>query len=237
MNIQEVASADQRTLIGFAAAAARNALDMLSDAELLCTGQRWARTYALAVLAVEELGKASGVLTLALVPSELRAQVPVRDLLGRHDVKQAAGLVMHLLEFGTPGVAARVEGATRLADQLARVAEEVGEANRAKQRGLYVDLVGGELKRPEEVTEADARAAIARAREVAGSAGPLRDPDALAVLADPPPEVLRFAGLTFERYLESADIGGPEAAAAVAVEMARSIREGGGHPYGTTSSV
>lgn len=138
---------------------------------------------------------------------------------------------MALLEFGKPGVAARVKGADRLGDQLAQVAAEVGEANRAKQRGLYVDLVDGEIKRPEEVTEADARAAVARAYEVAGSAGPLRDPDALAALADPPSEVLRLAGVTFERYLESADAGGPEAAAAVAAavaaEVARTIREGG----------
>jgi hypothetical protein len=166
------------------------------------------------------------VLTLALVPPGLRAQVPVRDLLGRHDVKHAAGLVMHLLEFGKPGVAARVASAPRLADQLAQVAAEVDEANRAKQRGLYVDLADGELKRPSEVTEADARTALARAREVAGSAGPLCDPEALAVLADPPPEALRLAGLTFERYLESADPGGPEAAAAAAVELVRVIRKG-----------
>jgi AbiV family abortive infection protein len=222
--MDEVAGMDQGALIGFAAAAARNALDLLSDAELLCAGQRWARAYALAVLAVEELGKASGVLTLALVPPALRAQVPVRDLLGRHDVKQAAGLVMHLLEFGKPGVAARVENAPRLSDQLAQLAGEVGESNQAKQRGFYVDLISGELKQPSEVTEADARAAMARAWEVAESAGPLRDPEALAVLADPPPEVLRFAGLTLERYLESADLGGPEAAAAVAVELARVVR-------------
>jgi hypothetical protein len=38
---------------------------------------------------------------------------------------------------------------------------------------------------------------------------------------------LRFAGLTFERSLESMDVGGPEAAAATAVKMA--------HPIAATS--
>jgi hypothetical protein len=160
----------------------------------------------------------------------------VRDLLGRHDVKQAAALVMHLLEFGKPGVAARVEGMAGLSERLAQIGEQVGETNRAKQRGLYVDLVDGEIKRPEEISEADARAALERAREIAGSAGPLHDPDSLAVLANPPPEVLRFAGVTFERYLESMDVGGPEAAAAVAVEMARIVREGDS-PDSSASSV
>lgn len=39
----------------------KRALGLLFDAELLCTWQRWVSTYALAVLAVEELGEASGV--------------------------------------------------------------------------------------------------------------------------------------------------------------------------------
>lgn len=227
VNMNEVTAADQQTLIGFAAAAARNALDLLSDAEILCANQRWARTYTLAVLAVEELGKASGVLTLAMVPPALRAQVPVRDLLERHNVKHAVGLLMHLMEFGKPGVAARVESSPRLADQLAQLAVEARMSNLAKQRGFYVDLISGELKQPSDVTEVDARAALARVREVLESSGPLRDPETLQVLADPPPEVLRLAGLTVERYLESADIGGPEAAATAAVELARVIRQGG----------
>jgi hypothetical protein len=55
------------------------------------------------------------------------------------------------------------------------------------------------------------------------SFGPLQNPDVLEVLSDPPLEVLRLAGLTIERFLESTDTGGPEAAAAVALELARVV--------------
>jgi hypothetical protein len=79
-------------------------------------------------------------MTLALVPRQLRAQVPVQDLLGRHDVKQAAALVMHLLEFGKPGVAAQTESTVGLSYPLADIGEAVGVASRTKQRALYVDL-------------------------------------------------------------------------------------------------
>lgn len=214
--------ARQGPLLRFASAAARNGLDLLSDAEVLCLSERWSRTYALAVLAIEELGKASAVLTLALLPTELRTQVPAHELLERHEVKHAVGLVMCALEFGKPGVASRAE---QLADQLALLAGEARASNLAKQRGFYVDLICGELRAPGDITETEARAALAQARQVAESAGPLRNPDVLEVLSDPPPEVLRHLGVTMERFLESADPGGPEAAAAVALELARIIRQ------------
>ena len=174
--MSDVADAHQGTLLRFAAEAARNGLDLLSDAEVLCKSARWSRAYALAVLAVEELGKASVVLTLALLPDELRTQVPAQQLLQRHEVKHAVGLVMCILEFGEPGVAARTE---LLADQLALVAQGAKASNLAKQRGFYVDLVCGELSKPRETTETEARAALAQAWRVVNSAGPLRNPDVL----------------------------------------------------------
>lgn len=211
----------QGTLLRFAAEAARNGLDLLSDAEVLCASARWSRAYALAVLAIEELGKASVVLTAALLPEELRRQVPVEQLLQRHEVKHAVGLVMCVLEFGEPGVAARAE---EFADQLAEVARGARTSNLAKQRGFYVDLISGEFRRPREVTEAEARAALAEAQRVLESAGPLRDPDVLEFLSAPSPEVLRWLGVTIERFIESADTGGPEAAADVALELMRIIQ-------------
>lgn len=195
---------------------------MLADAELLCANARWSRAYGLAVLAVEELGKASVVLTAALLPVGLRRHVPVSELLQRHDVKHAVGLVMSALEFGEPGVAARAE---QLADRLAPVANEAKSANIAKQRGFYVDLNDGELSKPGAITETEAREALAQAWRIVDSAGLLRDPDALEFLSDPPLEVLRYGGTTVEWFLESADKGGPEAAALIALELMRVIRE------------
>ena len=217
-----MANARQDTLLKFSAAAARNALDLLSDCELLCASERWSRTHALAVLAVEELGKAATALTAALLLPEQRKQVPVNQLLERHDVKHAVGLVMCILEFGKPGVAAR---AAQVGDQLVLLAQNAKASNLAKQRGFYVDLIGGELQKPADVTEAEARAALAQAWRAAESAGPLLNPDNLEFLSDPPPEVLRFMGLTLEHFLETADTGGPEAATDVALELARIVRE------------
>ena len=71
--------ADRRALVGWAAATAANARDLLSGAELLLEAGRWPRAYALAVLAAEEWGTAYAVITLSFMPDEVKAQVPVRD--------------------------------------------------------------------------------------------------------------------------------------------------------------
>jgi AbiV family abortive infection protein len=49
-------------LVGFAAAAAQNARDLLADAELLLGAGHWARAYSLALLAAEEWAKAYAVM-------------------------------------------------------------------------------------------------------------------------------------------------------------------------------
>jgi hypothetical protein len=69
---------------------------------------------------------------------------------------------MCILEFGESGVAARAE---QLADQLAQVAQGAKASNLAKQGGFYVDLVRGEPSKPGEITESEARAALAQLGE------------------------------------------------------------------------
>jgi hypothetical protein len=67
---------------------------VLADAELLRAG-RWARAHALAVLAAEEWGKASAVITLSFMPPEARARIPVREL-EDHRMKMAGAQLMRI---------------------------------------------------------------------------------------------------------------------------------------------
>ena len=57
-----------RALACGAVAAARNACGLVEDAELLSRAGRLARAYSLAGLAVEEVGKAGSLATLAAMP-------------------------------------------------------------------------------------------------------------------------------------------------------------------------
>ncbi len=50
--------------------AAQNARDLLAEAEILLDRGRWARAFALAVLASEEFGKGSAAVALAVLPAE-----------------------------------------------------------------------------------------------------------------------------------------------------------------------
>ena len=68
MDLRAVKAASRPELLACAAAAAENAQDLLDDAELLSDAGRHARAYSLAVLAVEEFGKATSLLALAAMP-------------------------------------------------------------------------------------------------------------------------------------------------------------------------
>ena len=65
-------------------AAARNAHDLLHDAEVLAEAGRSARAHALAALAIEEVGKAGSLATLTAMPETVRAQAPVGRMLEWH---------------------------------------------------------------------------------------------------------------------------------------------------------
>jgi hypothetical protein len=102
----------------------------------------------------------------------------------------------------------------------------VNDANVAKQRGLYADLLAnGKLSLPSEVTEGEAAKAVARAREVGASAVLLHDQDALAKFADPPAAALDLAAVVFGRYLDM-DVADADADAAALTDMAGWFQDG-----------
>jgi hypothetical protein len=57
---------------------------------------------------VEEFGKATSLLALAVMPRSLLAQAPVRQLLECHKLKQIGGLLIAVVPFSDPGMAARL---------------------------------------------------------------------------------------------------------------------------------
>jgi AbiV len=117
--VKGVAAADRPALVRHAAAIMENGQGLLDDAELLLGAGRHARAYSLSALAIEEFGKAGSVLALAMMPDEIRARAPVRELLEWHRLKQTGGLLMAVVQLGTPGISARIAGTP--ADQLAGI--------------------------------------------------------------------------------------------------------------------
>jgi AbiV family abortive infection protein len=220
-------AADREHLVNFAAAAARNAGHLLGDAELLLAGKRWPGAQALAALACEEFGKAGGALVLSIVPAEHRRRANPAALMGWHQVKMLGALMMRLVAFDQPGVLARVMGLAGLAEVLREVEAEAAAANKTKMRALYADMdADGHVRVPEkEIGEAQAQAAVERAREVARAAAQLSEPLYLAALADPPPEVVNATMPLFIACLDSVPTtAGPDEAAAAVMSFAQQVQ-------------
>ena len=181
----------------------------------------WA--YSLAALASEEWAKAYAVLTLSFMAPEVRARIGIREFLEDHRVKLMGAMLMRVLDAPRPGVAARVAAMPELAGLLTAAGAQATDANTAKQRGLYADLVAdGTLSLPSDVSEGEAAEAVARAREVGASAALLHDQDALAKFADPPAEALDLAEGLFGRLL-GAKVDDADAAAALIGDLAAGL--------------
>lgn len=220
VDARAILSADRRVLVRYAADVAGNARGLLADAELLLEAGRWPRAYSLALLAAEEWAKAYAVLTLSFMAPEMRARIPVREFLEWHRLKLASAFLMRMLDAARPGVAGRVAAMPDLASVLTTAGQQADDANAAKQRGLYADLLAdGTVSLPSAVTEAEAAEAVARAREAGISAALLHDPDALVKFADPPAEALALADVLFGCLFE-AEVDGAQAAAALIADMA-----------------
>jgi AbiV family abortive infection protein len=227
VDLAAVKEAPARALARGAVAAARNARCLVEDAELLSGAGRLARAYSLAGLAVEEVGKADSLAALAAMPENLRARAPVGRMLEWHQMKLIAGQLTAAVPFRAPGKA------TRLATMpLGEVAEIIDKAeafaedvDRLKQRGLYVDVDrSGQIREPSEVTAAEVREQLDRARQAAAAADALLDPGAPLWLAN-----AEAAGVEFSRALVSAfgEMGSarsPEAAADVLRNAATKLR-------------
>jgi AbiV family abortive infection protein len=149
-----VRDGSRAALVGYVQAIGENARGLLDDAELLLAKGRHARAYALAVLSVEEFGKATGVIALVLMPAEDRAAMSVRSvgkLLEQHKQKQLGGMLLPAVQWGKPGMSARL--AATPADQLAELFDsttaQAETADQLKLRGLYADIArDGSISRP-----------------------------------------------------------------------------------------
>jgi len=213
-----VKDAPARELARGAIAAARNACGLLDDAELLAGAGRLARAYSLAGLAVEEVGKAGGLATLAAMPENLRPQAPVGRMLEWHQMKLVAGELIAAVPLGSPTLATRLvtmplSEVAELLDIAQAFAEDV---DRLKQRGLYVDLdTSGQVREPSEVTTAEVRGQLEHARLAALAADALLDPSAPVRLASPGPAAVEFSRALVTAFGETGSARSPEAAADV----------------------
>jgi AbiV family abortive infection protein len=228
MDLKAVKEASRRELVACAAAAAENARDLLGDAELLSDADRHPRAYSLAVLAVEEYGKAVSLLTLAVMPENLRAQAPVRRMLECHPMKQVGGLLLAVLPPSELGPAASLAAMplTQLTHVLDTMDAFVQDADRLKLRGLYVDMQrNARIRRPSEITEAEVSDEIGCVRQVASSAGLLCDSGVVARLADPPAEAIELARALVSALAESGENCSPDTAAAITLKAVRGLKE------------
>jgi AbiV family abortive infection protein len=188
MDLAAVKAATRPVLVACAVAVAANAKGLLDDAELLSLADRRARACALAVLSVEEVGKALSMMVLALAPQKLRGQVRVGRLLEWHSLKLAGGL---LAAFVPPGVAAGPALAGMPHGELKEIlrkTEVLTQADhRLKQSGLYVDMdKAGCITEPTDVAEDEVSDQLSRTRQAVATANALLEPSAPARLASPP---------------------------------------------------
>jgi AbiV family abortive infection protein len=235
MDLRAVKAAGRPALLECVAAAAENARGLLDDAERLARAGRYARAYSLSALAVEEFGKAVSLLTLAAMPRKVRAQAPAGRMLEWHQLKLVGGMLMAVLGFGPPGAAARLAAMpiTQLEQILDATDAFADDADMLKRRGLYVDMDRrGRIRRPSEITETEVSGQLARARQVAESAGLLRDPGAQPGFADPPAEAVELARALVGAFAEAGSLRTPGAAAAVALNAIRKLQDHMAHPVG-----
>ena len=228
MDLKAVKEASRRELVACAVAAAQNGRDLLDDAELLSDSDRHPRAYSLAVLALEEYGKAVGLLTLAVMPENLRAQAPVRRMLECHPIKQVGGLLLAVLPVSEPGPAASLSAMPLT--ELTRVLETADafaqDADRLKLRGLYVDMQrDARIRQPSEITEAEVSDEIGCVRQVALSARMLCDSGMVDRLADPPAEAIEVAEVLVGAFSGPEDYCAPDTAAALALKAVSELKD------------
>lgn len=218
MDLCAVKEAPADALACGAIAAAKNACGLVQDAELLSRAGRLGRAYSLAGLAVEEVGKADSMTALAAMPENLRARAPVGRMLEWHQLKLVVGLLTAAVPFGSPGKATRL--VTMPLSEVAAVLDDAQafaeDADRLKQRGLYVDVDrSGHIREPSEVTAAEVREQLDRARQAASAVSALLDPDATRPLAHPEAAGIELSRALVSAFGEQGHSRSPEAAADV----------------------
>jgi AbiV family abortive infection protein len=200
-----------------APAAARNARDLLTDAEILLERQRWPRAYSLAMLAREETAKAFKCLSVVVLgcPQQARHGIE-RGHLG----KLAMARVMTGLLF--PLWKEELELPPSLAEATARMEELARQDDRAKQRGLYADIgPDSSLRQPSDISERDARTAVEGVADIVRIVSFMTSSEMTQIIANPPPEAQAEFAEFMERLTSAHAAGGDDAAAAVLVEQMR----------------
>ena len=223
MDLAAVKQAPAWALAEGAVASARNAHCLVEDAELLSGAGRLARAFSLAGLAVEEVGKAGGLATLAAMPENLRARAPVGRMLEWHQMKLVAGQLIAAVRFSGTGLASRfvTMPVSDVADILDRAQVSAQAADRLKQRGLYVDVDGsGRIREPAEITAAEVREQLDRARHAASAVNAMLDPSAPAWLANPGAAGVEFSRTLVMAFGETGHVRSAEAAADVLLDTA-----------------
>jgi AbiV family abortive infection protein len=230
VDLGSVKTAPKFVLIRGTVAAARNAQDLLYDAQVLAQAGCAARAYSLAALAVEEAGKASSLSILTMMPEDLRARAPVARMLEWHQLKQAAGLFIaavpcRVQEIGPRLVAMAPGELAQFLTVLTDLRASADEADSLKRRGLYVDVVrGGRIREPAEITEAEVINQLAQAAQATSAAGQLLEPETQALLVDPVAEMVELSRAAVSALAEASHARAPEAAADVVLKMVSNLR-------------
>ena len=196
MDLRAVKAARRTELAACATAAARNAQGLVHDAEVLAESGCAARACSLAALAVEECGKAAGLIALAMLSRKVRTRAPAGRMLEWHQLKQLGGLLIATVPPDMPGTGPKLAAmpAARAREILSTLNAPADEADRLKRRGLYVDMDrNGRIREPSEITAAEAASQLAQARQAAASASVLLGPQAQARIANPPAATIKFA--------------------------------------------
>jgi AbiV family abortive infection protein len=227
VDLAAVKEAPARELARGAVTAARNASGLVEDAELLSGAGRLARAYSLAGLAVEEVGKAKFLAALAVMPENLRARAPVGRMLEWHQMKLVTGHLVAAVPISAPsGLPTRFM--TMPLSEIAAILDDARgtaqEVDRIKQRGLYVDVDrSGHVREPSEVTAAEVRDQLDRARRAASAATALLDPTAALWLTSPEAAAVEYSRALVSAFGETRLARSPEAAADVLLNMASKL--------------
>ena len=140
---------EPKVVLQLGIAAARNALAIVEEANLLADERHDARAFSLSVLGAEELSKAWAALVASLFPDDPEIGPELRaSLRGHHKVKLDASL---FLERGVPRLAGLEPDA--MARELDGVLSE--ELYAKKNAGMYVDLVDDQVEGPERIGPED----------------------------------------------------------------------------------
>ena len=148
-------------LAGLARASIRNAGDLLDDARFLLAAGRVPRAHALAILALEEAGKAN-LCVSALMPQPEPFYNPKGGDFWTAWYSHRDKLMWAL---GFLGLIVR-EPARSATEEVVRSIGEANDGDRRKQDGLYVDYRGGKILAPAEIDAAEAEGVIAAAGEL-----------------------------------------------------------------------